>query len=305
MTISTAPPLPTAVRLQPHSPLCDPPSALRASRLQLRTANAFTLPLGQLLSEPQSSHDDAPKCASCKSDSDDTMQLVAQSADRTWMPAPLRTIPFWRNVRGPHKCIVYLEPRRGSPLYAGIEEFFRASCALWGPTEAHMYHPHSSMTGFIDLPADAGAVIARIACHLHVLISARSRSALAPDVRAVTAAADYPHPGTHKIEVALDTPPVFRSIVDEVARLVPEARIRPKRMGHISLAYCNKHVASSTVVSAEQAEKLDALARSLLYTPDVFDPAQNPWDIAFYELSFKSPVLGTSHRFTQIARWQL
>ncbi|KAJ2189115.1 hypothetical protein IW139_004225, partial [Coemansia sp. RSA 353] len=163
MTISTAPSLPTAVRLQPHSPICDPPSTLQASRLQLRTANAFTLPLGQLLSEPQSSHDDAPKCTSCKNeDADNAMQLML-SADRAWMPAPLRTIPFWRSVRGPHKCIVYLEPRRGSPLYTGIEEFFRASCALWGPTEAHMYHPHSSMTGFIDLPTDAGAVIARIA----------------------------------------------------------------------------------------------------------------------------------------------
>ncbi|KAJ1765100.1 hypothetical protein LPJ69_001465 [Coemansia sp. RSA 1752] len=304
MTISTAPSLPTAVRLQPHSPICDPPSTLQASRLQLRTANAFTLPLGQLLSEPQSSHDDAPKCTSCKNeDADNAMQLML-SADRAWMPAPLRTIPFWRSVRGPHKCIVYLEPRRGSPLYTGIEEFFRASCALWGPTEAHMYHPHSSMTGFIDLPTDAGAVIARIACHLHVLISSRSHM-VAPGVRAVTAVADYPHPGTHKIDVALDTPLVFRNIVDEVSRLVPEARIRPKRMGHISLAYCNKHVASSTVVTSEQAEKLGALARSLLYMPDVFDPAQNPWDIAFYELSFKSPMLGTPHRFTQIARWQL
>ncbi|KAJ2346459.1 hypothetical protein GGF43_004982, partial [Coemansia sp. RSA 2618] len=288
MTISAALSLSAPVRLGPHagrSPaLGGTPSA---PIITARTANAFSLPLAQLC-DPQHAHaDDACKAASSTHHDAEHLHALVFAGGASQLPAALRMLPYWRGARGAHKCIVYLEPRRSTPLYKGIEEFFRASSAQFGPTEAHQYHPHSSMTGFIDVAADAGQVMAKIACHLHALLAVGA-GGRAPGVRAVCTTRDYPHAGTHKIEVKLDTPAYFCSVIDRVAKAVPEARIRPKRMGHISLAYCNKHVATQTVVSAEQAARLDALARSLLYTPDVFDPAQNPWDIAFYELSYKS-----------------
>ncbi|KAJ1843863.1 hypothetical protein LPJ57_009638, partial [Coemansia sp. RSA 486] len=124
----------------------------------------------------------------------------------------------------------------------------------------------------------------------------------------VNTAYDYPHEGTHKIEIKLDTPELFRTIIGGLVDYVPQAKIRAKRLGHISLAYYNKHVKTENCVTVDQAKRLDKLARSIIYSQngsDILDPDSNLWDIAFYELAFKSTVLSAPHRFNQIARWQL
>ncbi|KAJ2078114.1 hypothetical protein H4R24_004705 [Coemansia sp. RSA 988] len=298
-----------------------------------RTSNTFSLPAHQLskaplvLSQRQGTTTgglwkNATAAARTTDNStettEDTVQalelLTNSTHDRVVLPAPLRMLPFWLAVGGASKCIMYLEPRRGSPLYAAIEKFFKASNEQYGATEAHQYHPHSSMTGFIDMRECAsrgvsiGSIMSRIAWRMHGLVTAAGTApggGLEPRVRRVATVGDYPQTGTHKIELQLETPAVFRRIVDEVVRAVPEAPIRAKRMGHISLAYYNKHVATRAVISAEHAQQLKALARSFLYTPDVFDVDKNHWDIAFYELTFRSSTLSIPHRFSQIARWEL
>ncbi|KAI9478975.1 hypothetical protein LPJ78_004063 [Coemansia sp. RSA 989] len=311
MTIVTALSLPASIRIRPATRGRAPTAAMRASRLRstaimTRTANAFSLPVGQVYEQPFSHDKDM--------ESTDNPLAMQLPLDANVHPSPLQMQPHWHNIGGSHKCIVYLEPRRNTPLYTAIEEFFRVSASMFGPTEAHQYHPHSSMTGFIDLAPmrdNASSMMAEIAYHLHSLVTTKLSSSLmqgdkvAPQVRTVAVVNDYPHPGTHKIEIKLDTPAVFRSIIDQVAELVAEAGIRPKRMGHISLAYCNKHVPTTTVVSAGQAKQLESLAQSFLCHPQVFDPAKNPWDIVFYELAYKSTSLDIPHRFSQIARWQL
>ncbi|KAJ2615274.1 hypothetical protein H4S08_001301 [Coemansia sp. RSA 1365] len=292
-----------------------------------RTSNAFSLSTAQLSKPPLAlvqRHGTrgglwkAATAAAHMSDdpaetTEDTVQALERLAnsmrDSAVLPAPLRMLPFWLAVGGTSKCIVYLEPRRSSPLYTAIEKFFRASGEQYGATEAHQYHPHSSMTGFIDMRECAargingGSIISRIAWNMHRLVAAGD--GLVPRVRRVATVGDYPQAGTHKIELQLDTPAVFRHIVDEVVRAVPEASIRAKRMGHISLAYYNKHVATRAIISAEQAQQLEALARSFLYSPEVFDADRNHWDIAFYELTFSSSTLSVPHRLSQIARWEL
>ncbi|KAJ2800126.1 hypothetical protein H4R20_004178 [Coemansia guatemalensis] len=299
-----------------------------------RTSNTFSLPAAQI-SKPPLVHSQqqvtagslwktattaAERVTDNSTDTtEDAEQALEPPANHVWervvLPAPLRMLPFWLAVGGASKCIVYLEPRRNSPLYTAIEKFFRASGKQYGETEAHQYHPHSSMTGFIDMRecvargVSIGSVMSRIAWHMHELVVAATGSApgggLVPRVRRVATVGDYPQAGTHKIELQLETPAVFRHIVDEVVRAVPEAPIRAKRMGHISLAYYNKHVPTQAVISAEQAQQLEALARSFLYTPDVFDADRNRWDIAFYELTFRSSTLSVPHRLSQIARWEL
>ncbi|KAJ2842188.1 hypothetical protein IWW36_005999 [Coemansia brasiliensis] len=315
MTIVTALSLPASIRIRPAGRGSLSTAAMRASRLHntaimTRTANAFSLPVEQVYEQQPFSHD-----GDADMESTDNPHALQLSSDASKVhPSPLQMQPHWHNAGGSHKCIVYLEPRRNTPLYMAIEEFFRVSASMFGPTEAHQYHPHSSMTGFIDLAPmcdNAGSMMAEIAYHLHSLVTAKLPSSLmqgdkvAPKVRRVAVVNNYPHPGTHKIEIKLDTPAVFRDIIDQVAQLVAGAGIRPKRMGHISLAYCNKHVPTTTVVSAEQAKKLESLAQSFLCHPHVFDPAKNPWDIVFYELAYKSTSLDIPHRFSQIARWQL
>ncbi|KAJ1966289.1 hypothetical protein GGI12_000194 [Dipsacomyces acuminosporus] len=329
-------------------------SAAAAMHCSARTSNAFTLPFASL-SEPlwPSSHEAAAAVAAIGSEGEETYgdsvaayeDLLGLSASTriisAILPSPLRALPFWYRTCGQRKCIIYLEPRRNTPLYTAIEGFFRASSAMFGPTEAHQYHPHSSMTGFIDVDdgmlasqdmvshhsVSSGCALAKIACHLDVLISSYKtewhhhhhsnhhhhhksspHDNLVPTVQGIATSYDYPHKGTHKVDVRLDTPPAFRQIIDKVVEAFPEIHIRPKRIGHISLAYYNKHVKTDNLMSDQKASKLDSLARSFIYdSPDaaVLDPENNLWDIAFYELAFKSPVLSVPHRFNEIARWQL
>ncbi|KAJ2744972.1 hypothetical protein GGI20_002546 [Coemansia sp. BCRC 34301] len=271
----------------------------------LRTANAFTVPFERLAETTAEAavHDAAAKDEACK-------WLVGQLAPYHCHPLSLPSAMPRR------KCIIYLEPRRTSTLYAAIEQFFTMSASLYGPTEAHMYHPHCSMTGFIDIPADdsggSSGLVAQIANHLDTLIetlvvsSLRGRTKM-PRLLRVNTACDYPHPGTHKIEAKLDTPSVFREIVDAMQKLVPEARIRPKRIGHISLAYYNKHVQTEHRIEDGLAAEMHKLAESLLpvAAPSPATAEENRWDIALYELALESAALFIPHRFNQIARWHL
>ncbi|KAJ1886790.1 hypothetical protein LPJ66_009453 [Kickxella alabastrina] len=307
----------------------------------IRTANAFTMPFGRLMNEHLSMATDSSRLATiigevrpadahthsvaeCRGHEGDyeteaaTYEVVIRLRSGNshlpilMLPSPLRSLPFWHPTGGTRRCIVYLEPRRGTPLYMAIERFFRDSAATFGHTEAHQYHPHSSMTGFIDFDdhtlggQPSGVALVRIATHLQGLVG-QMRGMGVPRVEKVSTAYDYPHEGTHKIEVKLETPEAFRWIVDGVVKAVPQAKIRAKRMGHISLAYYNKHVKTNNLMSVEQARTLDAMARDIIHGhgSGVFDPARNLWDIAFYELAFKSDVLSAPHRFNQIARWQL
>ncbi|KAJ2830433.1 hypothetical protein GGI24_001908 [Coemansia furcata] len=240
----------------------------------LRTANAFTVPYSRLTA------------------------AIPLAADAPQWPARAPAA----HTGPPRKCIIYLEPRRTTPLYAAIERFFALSSQRFGPTEAHMYHPHSSMTGFIELPPEGGAeLVARIAAHLDALITPALLPL--PTLVAVNTARDYPHQGTHKIEAKLDTPAVFRDIVGTMQKLVPEARIRPKKIGHVSLAYYNKHVRTENRID-ENAADIHALAHALL-DPLIGRQDGNQWDIAFYELALESTALHIPHRFNEIARWHL
>ncbi|PVZ99332.1 hypothetical protein BB558_004660 [Smittium angustum] len=54
-------------------------------------------------------------------------------------------------ITGEKLCILYLEPRKTSALYKAIELFFEKSKEIYGPNEAHVYHPHCSMTGFFTV----------------------------------------------------------------------------------------------------------------------------------------------------------
>ncbi|KAJ2016189.1 hypothetical protein GGI13_004215 [Coemansia sp. RSA 455] len=244
----------------------------------LRTANAFTMPFDRL---SQTTH---------AKESEDSTESACH-----WLTKQLAYRPT------PRKCIIYLEPRRTSPLYTAIERFFAASALRFGHTEAHMYHPHSSMTGFIDL-AHGSELVTRISAHLDSLI--RDLATEMPVLLGVNTARDYPHEGTHKIEAKFNTPAVFRDIVNTVQKLVPQARIRPKKIAHISLAYYNKHVQTDNRIEDNAAVDIHELAQSLL-APLLDNQVENKWDIAFYELAFESSALHIPHRFNQIARWHL
>ncbi|KAJ2465871.1 hypothetical protein EV174_006603, partial [Coemansia sp. RSA 2320] len=226
----------------------------------LRTANVFTVPFDSLA-------ETAAVVGETGARGEDSESETAVAAVYQWLvsqltaarnPLPLTASGGAGSNGSARKCIIYLEPRRMSPLYSAIERFFAASAERFGPTEAHMYHPHSSMTGFIDLPSsshgdESTILVAQIAAHLHRLIKSLAADTGMPRLAGVNTALDYPRTGTHKIEARLDTPAAFKEIATAMQRLVPSARIRPKRLGHISLAYFNKHVQTERQLDGSMA----------------------------------------------------
>lgn len=44
--------------------------------------------------------------------------------------------------------ILYLEPDPSEQLSKSIMDFYNESKDVFGPNEAHQYHPHVSLTGF-------------------------------------------------------------------------------------------------------------------------------------------------------------
>ncbi|KAJ1717922.1 hypothetical protein LPJ61_007043, partial [Coemansia biformis] len=168
MTISTTLPLPPSPGLLPQADCitasvdAQPP---QAHALVARATTPFGLSVA-LLAAPDVLHGAGEASSAPSPPPKDMCGLGEASA----LPSPLRMVPFWRGARAQCKCIIYLEPRIGSPLSRAIEGFLRASAELVGRNEAHQYHPHSSMTGFIDLtdrePVGTG-VVARIAAQLH------------------------------------------------------------------------------------------------------------------------------------------
>ncbi|KAJ2583202.1 hypothetical protein GGH95_001124, partial [Coemansia sp. RSA 1836] len=163
----------------------------------LRTANAFTIPFDRLSeSTAVAIHGGATANRNGTDEAAACQWLVSQLS-------PYHSLSLLSAAAAPpRKCIIYLEPRRTSSLYTAIERFFAVSADRFGPTEAHMYHPHSSMTGFIDIPATSGdgslGLVAEISARLDVLIKDLLSPSLAaakmPKLVGVNTARNYPHP---------------------------------------------------------------------------------------------------------------
>lgn len=203
------------------------------------------------------------------------------------------------------QCIIYLEPRQGTWLNLAINEFLTQSDARWGPTEAHMYHPHSSMTGFIQLPDQAaGQALTDLTFQLRKAVIHCRATITVPQVMGTRIVRDYPHGGTHKVDLVLETPPVFAQLVEMVRENTRgQLLVRTKKMQHISLAYFNKHVKTARVLTEYRAGLLMKLANALLTATDSSD--DNLWDIALYDLAYKSHSIHTPHQLNLVARWHL
>ncbi|KAJ1650096.1 hypothetical protein IWQ61_009006 [Dispira simplex] len=227
--------------------------------------------------------------------------------------------------RGPRRCIIYLEPSRSSWLYQRLTRFFCITQDKFGPSEAHQYHPHCSLSGFIPLdddlgcdrskeeapvPLNSGYFIQAIGDALNCLITeilftGQGQALLPPQVTGLTRPA-----GTQdKLILDLAQTEPFRLLIQRLIQtlsLTPKfasVNIRPKPVSHISLIYFNKAVPVPSTLTFQQMEEVHRLAQSLLCSP----PTQAPlsWDVVFYEQTFQSASLKVPHSFEELARWKL
>jgi len=198
---------------------------------------------------------------------------------------------FPRSSSEDRRFIIYLEPSPTSELTKSIKTFYRLSRLKCGPNEAHMYHPHCSMTGFLSLkPHQFPLVISTITKNLNSWLPVYEHFP-SPNIASVSA-------NSSRVVLKLDVPPFYHALVSNLVEVVaPFTRLRPKSLNHISLAYLNKHVKTSSEFSKIDIDTLTELAHNTV----VLD-APVAWDIVLYEQTYKSKDLFLPHKFREILR---
>jgi hypothetical protein len=184
--------------------------------------------------------------------------------------------------------ILYLQPKRSSSLYKSVTAFYSLSLEKLGPNEAHLYHPHVSITGFwqTDTPVDSEFLKA-----LETILPLDVQIAVQPPFQEKT------------LILPIQSGPKLKALPHLLQSLPhPEsASIRPKRVDHLSLAY------------GQGYDPQNPAYLSLAHT--VFEDLEGlnctEWEIIFLEREFKSlnsnqgngNGLIEPHRFKEIQKW--
>jgi hypothetical protein len=152
------------------------------------------------------------------------------------------------------KYILYLEPSKTSYLFTKLSAFFKASRDIFGPNEAHQYHPHCSMTGFFDVnTSDKQTVEADMVQCLDSLINLKFLDSpkLSVGIDAINTVITS-KPLFVKDSLVMQSFPALKIVVradfcDSLSSAFGKflsaqhnLTVRPKRVNHISLAY-NHH----------------------------------------------------------------
>ncbi|KAI8919538.1 hypothetical protein BC831DRAFT_481442 [Entophlyctis helioformis] len=219
--------------------------------------------------------------------------------------------------------ILYLEVRPQSLLRRTLDAYFATTRTLpppARPTEAHLYHPHVSLTGFFVLPQ-----------HEHRREQAQQQqqqlkqaaSSMDPPVcAALPVVAGMPIVSQDGAVVLLpisQTEEILAWVRSLAARIAhaTAADIRIKRADHLSLAY-NGHRTRINQLTRDDCQVYHAAATAMLQQafhrtaadpPDQRLPAE--WDVVLYRRSHVGHV-GTAagdptevHGFEEVYRWML
>lgn len=240
--------------------------------------------------------------------------------------------------------ILYLEPSEHSHLYRSISSFLLNSWSEQWQNEAHLYHPHCSMTGFFHLPAgDQDATMERrMIDELSVLMGEYVQQQ--HELHAITVQPvrlqtknQYGHavrvplqvPGqlvelmasfTQRINTLLDSHPTHQHVRPPAVR--PDRhRIRVKPIDHMSLAYWRRPrghdsaVAGMTPIDApdetRMREWLAEAQRRVDLSAELLQDTQ--WSVHLYELVAESRSAAAvaditqrrRHEFRRVHTWPL
>ncbi|CAI2165983.1 14605_t:CDS:1 [Funneliformis geosporum] len=197
--------------------------------------------------------------------------------------------------------ILYLEPSKTSKFYKSIQNFFDQTLKLYGPNEALQYPPHCSMTGFFILQDDIQRKINQIIELIDLFLESHkneiSNSSYAAiqlkDIICISA----------RLLISLQVYQPLHQLVQLISNL--DSNIRPKRIDHISLAYCSNSFAECR----QKLNNNDIMQNMLEFARELieFDEANGggSWDIVFYENLKLSQKLDEQHIFREIKRWRI
>lgn len=239
--------------------------------------------------------------------------------------------------------IVYLEPSRHTPLWGLLEAFRQESRKECGPTDAHAYHPHCSLTGFWELylPESAEAADSNTADDIYGAnvvedtirnVALQCGETVDRTTKSVTINHDtpprfyFPPPTIRPPLIPPHNPKCLIMPLDcpthyvEFARTICVSfessgkfvnRMRAKKCDHISLAYF------SPTEEISDEDKKERIRRMKTVADDVFAEffkesiregrAAEGWDIVYYEIvkEERYPLDGGEHQFEEVGRWRV
>jgi len=200
------------------------------------------------------------------------------------------------------KFIIYLEPRKSSCLFKSLTQFFKQSEMLYGFNEAHLYHPHTSMTGFFQLISSDHLIEMTLLEILNFLDHFLFRTNSLKGNKLVRLDKIF-QPKASKLNLEIQADSCFHSLIEKLAAQFSNlSLIRPKKIDHISLVYFNKSMPTLRSHTSTEMDELEYLAKELVSLEEMAD---TEWDIVFYELLHPSAALGVPHEFFEIARWHI
>ncbi|KAI9295372.1 hypothetical protein K502DRAFT_291084 [Neoconidiobolus thromboides FSU 785] len=198
------------------------------------------------------------------------------------------------------RFIVYLEPNKQSKLYQSILKFYRLSHLHFGANEAHLYHPHCSMTGFISIDTIQSYNLINSIVATLKSYKESAYSAIVPNVNGIELL-----PTKRKVNLSIEAPFNLHNLVENIVNNCSTiTKVRAKPLHHISLAYLNKHVITNQKLDDAELKALDTLAKATVNLSEVNDNSLK-WDIAFYEQTYQSKHLYESHQFKELYRFSL
>ena len=196
------------------------------------------------------------------------------------------------------RYILYFEPSK--KLREQVKEYFRLTSKLYGPTEAHQYIPHCSMTGFFTTNQ-----IDLVQKTLEQILTNLDDSDFIVKVQNVNQT-ESPHHlkkssvSTHVESVRINievSEKVKMAIQLLVHTLQSNVFIREKPMDHVSLAYLSKPHLKDQFVDYSPLPYSKYAQRHFTEITQ-----SSEWDIVLFEQE-ESQNLNEPHKFTEIQRF--
>ncbi|CAG8492495.1 1492_t:CDS:1 [Funneliformis caledonium] len=196
--------------------------------------------------------------------------------------------------------ILYLEPSKTSKFYKSIQNYFDQTLKLYGPNEAHQYPPHCSMTGFFILKDDIQRKLNQIIELIDHFLESHKHEISNGSIQLKDIICS---PASLLISLQVCQP--LHQLVQLISHL--DSNIRPKRIDHISLAYCSNSFVEcqQKLNNKDRMQSMLDMARELIEFDEVNDGNCGSWDIVFYENLKRSQKLNEQHIFRAIKRWRM
>ncbi|CAG8595717.1 3008_t:CDS:1 [Acaulospora morrowiae] len=210
-------------------------------------------------------------------------------------------------------CIIYLEPSSTSRFYQSIANFYDQTLKLFGPNEALKYHPHVSMTGFFNLydgpDKSSHEKLDKIIKFINSFLESHKGQITHPKIEGIIR--------SRAVLISINVCQALHELVGQISLFDIDDEtisinnhntkilIRPKRIDHISLAYCSHtYPEGQDILTEDVLAKIEAMAHKMIDFSDM-EGGRGNWDLVVYEKTIHGSRLEDKHIFREIGRWNI